>query len=86
MSRCQDVLSNYIIFQHKMGVMMCDGQHNKRTDLLRVGFQQIWWSAIILLRQAERISIISMAMPLFSSIRSLSSTCLTETKIPSSPL
>ena len=41
MSRCQDVLPNYKIFQHKMGVMMCDGHHKKRTDLLRVGFQEI---------------------------------------------
>ena len=86
MSRCQDVLPNYKIFQHKMGVMMCDGHHNKRIDLFSVGFQEIWLSAIILLRQAERISIISMAMPLFSSIRSLSSTCLTEIKNPFSPM
>ena len=40
MSRCQDVLPNYKIFQHKMGGMMCDGHHNKRIDLLNVGFRR----------------------------------------------
>ena len=40
MSRCQDVLPNYKYFSTKMGVMMCDGHHNKRTDFLRVGFQE----------------------------------------------
>ena len=41
MSRCQDILTNYKIFQHEMGVMKSDGHHNKRIDLLRVGFQEI---------------------------------------------